>query len=54
MENLKDKLLSVEYDGHIWKIGQFTNGSYGFQQDDCPVRYTSKYEAELFYYLIGN
>lgn len=54
MTDLKGKLVHVDYDGHIWAIGQFENGSYGFQQDNCPRRYTSKYEAELFYYLIGN
>lgn len=35
------------YDGHTWKVGQFPNGGYGFQQDDCPIRYTSKYEAKV-------
>ncbi len=53
MKNLKGKLESVNYDSHIWKIGQFDKGSYGCQQDDCPIRYTSKYESELFYYFIG-
>ena len=37
----------INCDGHRWEIGQFNNGSYGFQQDDCVPRYTSKYEAEL-------
>ena len=54
MKDLKGKLLTAEYDGHVWTIGQFNTGDYGFQQDNCPIRYTSKYEAELFYYLIGN
>lgn len=53
MNSLKGKLVVVNYDGHVWKIGQFGNDSYGFQQDDCPERYTSEYEAELFYFLIG-
>ena len=31
----------------MWFIGQFENGSWGFQQnEDCPPRYTSKHEAE--------
>jgi len=30
----------------MWFIGQFENGSYGFQQEGCPPRYTSKHEAE--------
>lgn len=30
-----------------WFIGQFENGSWGFQQcESTPPRYTSKYEAE--------
>ncbi len=32
--------------GKMWFIGQFENGSYGFQQDGCLPRYTSKHEAE--------
>ncbi len=53
MKDLKGRLVTAHYDGHLWTFGQFPNGSYGFQQDTCPIRYTSKYEAELFYYLIG-
>jgi len=31
----------------MWFIGQFENGSWGFQQnEDCLKRYTSQYEAE--------
>jgi len=30
----------------MWFTGQFENGSWGFQQEGCPPRYTSKYEAE--------
>ncbi len=30
----------------MWFIGQFENGSYGFQQEGCPPRYTSRHEAE--------
>jgi len=53
MKDLKGKLVKVDYDGHVWTIGQFDNGGYGFQQDNCPRRHTSKYEAELFCYLIS-
>ncbi len=30
----------------MWFIGQFKKGSWGFQQEGCPPRYTSKHEAE--------
>ncbi len=30
----------------MWFIGQFENGSWGFQQEGCLPRYTSKHEAE--------
>ncbi len=30
----------------MWFIGKFENGSWGFQQEGCPPRYTSRYEAE--------
>ncbi len=30
----------------MWFIGQFENGSWGFQQKGCIPRYTSKHEAE--------
>ena len=47
-------MYEFNYDGHHWKIGQFDNGSWGFQQDDCIIRYTSQYEAELFASLMAN
>ncbi len=30
----------------MWFMGQFENGSWGFQQEGCPPRYTSKHEVE--------
>ena len=30
----------------MWFIGRFENGSWGFQQEGCVPRYTSKHEAE--------
>jgi hypothetical protein len=47
-------MYEYTYDGHKWLIGQFENGSWGFQQDNCPIRYTSKYEAELIAGLMAN
>ena len=31
----------------MWFIGQFPNGSWGFQQEGCKPRFTSKHEAEI-------
>ena len=39
--------MAGEYtQGEMWFIGQFENGSWGFQQEGCPPRYTSQHEAE--------